>query len=227
MEMSHTQSLQKLQSLGEYHRVFGSHFYENKLTRHLYLDFLWQQINWIHQYGFRRDYLHNTFLHRWTRARGEVEWPPHSPVLTPLDFQQQKVIRKGLKSCKIWKTKFESDIINNVRGEFLDWLGILPNFEWGTFRTFGKINSSIVVLIYKALSEYYLDMINMVVWKNLNDVTALLARFVGHPVGFIHQLRSIQKFEITWTSCLIGPFTARLNETGRRTTASKNVDVLY
>ena len=33
-----------------------------------------------------RDYLNEVFPQHWFRRRGSIEWPPHSPDLTPMDF---------------------------------------------------------------------------------------------------------------------------------------------
>ncbi|KYM95854.1 hypothetical protein ALC62_13505, partial [Cyphomyrmex costatus] len=33
-----------------------------------------------------RQFLDETFAHRWIGRRGYIEWPPRSPDLTPLDY---------------------------------------------------------------------------------------------------------------------------------------------
>lgn len=107
MRENHTQNPQKINVwagiLGL--NVIGPFFIDENLDGSKYLSLLQDQIvpsirqlrsdsnTWFQQDGapphysrIVREYLDSVFPNRWIGRRGEIEWPPRSPDLTPLDF---------------------------------------------------------------------------------------------------------------------------------------------
>ena len=85
-------------------RVIGPFFFHEKtITADIYLDLLtefvtpqlidfqptiiFQQDGAPPHWGLRvRQFLNETFSHRWIGRDGPISWPPRSPDITPLDF---------------------------------------------------------------------------------------------------------------------------------------------
>ena len=50
-----------------------------------------------------REYLNNVFPNRWIGRGGPLQWPPHSPDLTPMDF-----FIWGEKKCLLYETPIDT-----------------------------------------------------------------------------------------------------------------------
>lgn len=142
MRQSHTQRPQKINVwagiVGDH--VVGPIFIEN-LNGARYLDMLREQVVptlaelfpnplepnlpneriWLQQDGAPphyalpvRNYLNDTFPHRWIGRRGFIEWPARSPDLTPLDF-----FLWGYLKNRVFKTQPANldELRNRITGE--------------------------------------------------------------------------------------------------------------
>lgn len=132
----HTQTLQKINVwagiMGD--RVIGPFFINGNLNGGRYLELLENQVvpsvraecpngidnKWFQQDGAPphfsravRDFLSRTFPNRWIGRRGEIEWPPRSPDLTPLDF-----FFWGFLKSRVYATNPET--INDLQNRILE-----------------------------------------------------------------------------------------------------------
>lgn len=123
MRDSHTQNPQKVNVwagiLGD--RIIGPFFIDGNINSENYVRLLTAQIVpclqnitgdafenvWFQQDGApahyattTRNFLNQTFINKWIGRRGQIEWPPRSPDLTPLDF-----FYWGYLKSKVYETK--------------------------------------------------------------------------------------------------------------------------
>lgn len=136
MRDSHTQWKQKINVWAGIfrHQIVGPFFFDENLTAERYLRLLQEEIvpalrgivgNQFNLVNFQQDgapghfgrqvraYLDATFPGRWIGRRGEIEWPPRSPDLTPLDF-----FYWGYLKDRVYQTK--PDSIDDLRGRILE-----------------------------------------------------------------------------------------------------------
>lgn len=121
-------------------KVIGPYFFDGILTGQRYLEFLRNELIpdlhhlfqngnlpnfpediWFQQDGapphFSREvrqYLNEVFPRQWIGRRGEIEWPPRSPDLTPMDF-----FLWGYLKHRVYKNKPNNmeDLKNRIRYE--------------------------------------------------------------------------------------------------------------
>lgn len=170
MEESHTQRPQKVNVWAGIigNRIIGPYFIRENLTANGYLNLLRNHVVpdlinlfpnpenaqlirndiWLQQdgapphYGRNvREYLDEIFHTRWIGRRGEIEWPPRSPDLNPLDFflwghLKSVVYRTRPNTLLELEQRIEMEIneiepqsLENVRNEFIDRLGYCQAVE--------------------------------------------------------------------------------------------------
>lgn len=170
MEESHTQRPQKVNVWAGIigNRIIGPYFIRENLTANGYLNLLRNHVVpdlinlfpnpenaqlirndiWLQQdgapphYGRNvREYLDEIFHTRWIGRRGEIEWPPRSPDLNPLDFflwghLKSVVYRTRPNTLLELEQRIEMEIneiepqsLENVRNAFIDRLGYCQAVE--------------------------------------------------------------------------------------------------
>lgn len=89
-------------------RINVSNIYLSCATKHSgpNLQNLWFQYDGAPSNNFInvQDYLNKAFPQQWIGRRGTVDWPPHSPVLSPFDyfFKVTSKIKSIKQNTKIW-----------------------------------------------------------------------------------------------------------------------------